>query len=57
MLVGGDKPVQVVVPLILVSSLQVVALLAAYTWQMYEARKRGAIRLPDEDDAASVEAP
>jgi cell division protein FtsW (lipid II flippase) len=54
MLLGGDKPVQVVVPLILVSSLQVVALIASYTWKLYEAKKRGAIRLEDEDDRASL---
>ena len=54
MLLGGDKPVQVVVPLILVSSLQVVALIAAYTWKLYEVKKQGAIRLEDEDDRASL---
>ncbi|CAD6573627.1 MAG: hypothetical protein CYPHOPRED_005180 [Cyphobasidiales sp. Tagirdzhanova-0007] len=45
-----DKPVQVVIPLILVSSLQVVALLASYTWALYDARRKGSIRLPADDD-------
>jgi len=51
-LVQGEKPVQVVVPLILVASLQIVGLIAAYVWAMYEARReRGQIRLADDDDS------
>jgi len=50
-LLHSEKPVQVVVPLILVASLQVVALIASYVWAMYEARKSGAIRLPEDDES------
>lgn len=32
------------------ASLQIVALIASYIWAMYEARKRGAIRLPEDDE-------
>lgn len=47
---GEEKPVQVVVPLILVASLQVVAIIAAYTWQLYESKRRqGVIRLPEDE--------
>lgn len=49
-LLGTDKPVQVVMPLILTASLQLVALIASYIWRMYELKKYGAIRLPEDDD-------
>lgn len=56
MLLGEDKPVQVVVPLILVASLQVVALFAGYMWQLYDSRRKGAIRLPEDIEEERFEA-
>ena len=58
MLFGPDKPPQVVVPLVLVSSLQAVAIFASFTWQLYETRRKGAIRLPEdvEDERFESEA-
>lgn len=38
------------VPLILTASLQLVALIASYIWRMYELKKYGAIRLPEDDE-------
>lgn len=37
-------------PLILTASLQVVALIASYIWRMYELKKYGSIRLPEDDE-------
>lgn len=47
---------QVVAPLILTASLQAVALVAGYTWALYEAKKRGPIRLPEDEEEERVEA-
>jgi len=52
----GDKPAQVFIPLILMSVLQLVALLASYLWHKH-GQNQGRIALPEDEDEGLAAGP